>query len=176
MTLVKLVYLHEVIISVSQDLCKEVSEIKEKHWVHYKMPLKCEQSSYCQRTEKKLQGGAETTRGMKRALRSPTRKQSPDICLDRSPHPPSFPQLSLPGLSQVNLQCPRKAFCSTVSPPYLWVLHPQIQTTAGWKYSGKKIPESSKKQKLNLPRASNYLHSIYIEFTTIYIAFTLYCK
>ena len=37
-----------------------------------------------------------------------------------------------------------------------------------------KNPESSKKPNLNLPHASNYLHSIYIVFTTIYISFTLY--
>ena len=37
-----------------------------------------------------------------------------------------------------------------------------------------KNPESSKKQDLNLPHTSNYLHSIYIIFTTIYIAFTLF--
>ena len=34
------------------------------------------------------------------------------------------------------------------------------------KYSEKKIPESSKKQNLNLSHAYNYLHIIYIEFTT----------
>ena len=38
----------------------------------------------------------------------------------------------------------------------------------------KKISGSSKKQNFNLPHAGNYLHSIYIVFTTIYIAFTLY--
>lgn len=38
----------------------------------------------------------------------------------------------------------------------------------------KKIPESSKKQTLTLPRAGNYLHNIYIIFTTIYLVFTLY--
>ena len=35
-------------------------------------------------------------------------------------------------------------------------------------------PESSKKQNLNLLFAGNYLHNIYIVFTSIYIAFTLY--
>ena len=40
----------------------------------------------------------------------------------------------------------------------------------------KNIPESSKKQKqnLNLPHMGNYLHNIYIVFTTIYITFALY--
>ena len=38
----------------------------------------------------------------------------------------------------------------------------------------KKIPESFKKQNLNLLCADNYLHSIYIVFMTIYITFILY--
>ena len=45
------------------------------------------------------------------------------------------------------------------------------------KYLGKKknkTPESYKKQNLNLLCADNFLHSIYIVFTTIYITFTLY--
>ena len=62
----------------------------------------------------------------------------------------------------------------TVHPPYPWVPHPQIQPTADGKYSKKKMPENSKKQNLHLPYSSNDLHSIYIVFTTIYIAFTLY--
>ena len=37
-----------------------------------------------------------------------------------------------------------------------------------------KIPESPQKQNLNLLHAGNYLHLIYIVFTTIYIAFILY--
>ena len=37
----------------------------------------------------------------------------------------------------------------------------------------KKIPESFKEQILNLPRAGNYLHIIYIVFTATYIEFTL---
>ena len=37
----------------------------------------------------------------------------------------------------------------------------------------KKFPESSKKQNLNLLHDGNYLHSIYIVFTIIYIAFAL---
>ena len=46
--------------------------------------------------------------------------------------------------------------------------YPQVQPPMDWKYSRKKkIPESSKKQNLNL-------HTIYIVFTIIYIAFTLY--
>ena len=39
---------------------------------------------------------------------------------------------------------------------------------------GKKIQENSKKQNMNLLHIGNYLHSVYIVFTTIYIAFTLY--
>ena len=38
---------------------------------------------------------------------------------------------------------------------------------------GKKIPESFKKQNL-ICHAGNYLHSSYIVFKTIYIAFILY--
>ena len=34
-------------------------------------------------------------------------------------------------------------------PPYLQVLHSQIQLIVDGKYTGKEIPESSKKQKLN---------------------------
>ena len=41
-------------------------------------------------------------------------------------------------------------------------------------YLGKKIPEVSKKEILNLLNASKDLHNISIVFTTIYIAFTLY--
>jgi len=41
-------------------------------------------------------------------------------------------------------------------------------------YLGKKIPEISKKEILNLLNASKDLHNISIVFTTIYIAFTLY--
>ena len=36
-----------------------------------------------------------------------------------------------------------------------------------------KIPESYRKQSLNLPHAGDYLHNIYIVFTTIYVVFTL---
>ena len=57
----------------------------------------------------------------------------------------------------------------TGSPQYLKVLHLQMHQNIQ-----KKIPESSKKKNLNLLHASNYLHSIYIVFTTTYIAFTLY--
>ena len=45
----------------------------------------------------------------------------------------------------------------------------------GFNHGSKKfflIPESFKKQNLNLPQAINYLQSIYIVFTTIYMAFT----
>ena len=62
----------------------------------------------------------------------------------------------------------------TVSPPYPQVPNPQSQPTAGRKCSEKKNPESSKKRNLNLPHAGNYLHSIYLVFTTVYIVLTLY--
>ena len=45
-------------------------------------------------------------------------------------------------------------------------------TNSRSKISRKKIPESSKKQNLNLPHSGNYSHSIYLVFTIIYIAFT----
>ena len=48
-------------------------------------------------------------------------------------------------------------------------------TNFGLKIFGKKkqktIPESPKKQNLNLLCAGNYLHSFYTVFATIYIAF-----
>ena len=40
--------------------------------------------------------------------------------------------------------------------------------------TGIQYSESSKKQNLNLLQAGHYLHNIYIIFTTISIAFTLY--
>ena len=48
-------------------------------------------------------------------------------------------------------------------------------TNSRWKIF-LKIPESSKKQNLNLLGTGNYLHSFYIVFTIIYIAFTLYLQ
>ena len=59
---------------------------------------------------------------------------------------------------------------NSIGPPYLWVLNLDIQATTDrkywwnifWKYSEKLIPESSKKQNLNLPHAGNYVHSTYI--------------
>ena len=63
---------------------------------------------------------------------------------------------------------------NAVGPLYLWVGHLWIQPTTDWKYSEKKIPECSKKHNLNFLHTDNYLHSIYIVFTTIYIAFTVY--
>ena len=59
----------------------------------------------------------------------------------------------------------------------MWILHPQSQPTLVWKFLEKKkkkqktIPESPKKQNLNLLCAGNYLHSFYTVFATIYIAF-----
>ena len=50
-----------------------------------------------------------------------------------------------------------------MTPPYLQVLHLQIQPTIDQKYlKEEKIPESCKKQNFNLSRADNHLHSIYI--------------
>ena len=67
------------------------------------------------------------------------------------------------------------SLCTAVSPLYLrfhkhklnlpWIEHI---------WGKKKIPEGSKKQNLNLLHTSNYLHRIYIVFTIIYLAFTLY--
>ena len=62
---------------------------------------------------------------------------------------------------------------TTVGPPYLRVLHLQIQLTVDQKYFFK-IPESFKNQNLNLLCTSNYLHSTYLVFTTIFTALTLY--
>ena len=51
----------------------------------------------------------------------------------------------------------------TVGRLYPWVPHPKIQPITDWKYIYIfLILGSSKKQNLNLPHASNYLHSIYI--------------
>ena len=62
----------------------------------------------------------------------------------------------------------------TFGTPYPWVPHPGNQpTTNQIENIWKKIPESPKKQTLNSCKG-NYLHIIYIVFTTIYIAFTLY--
>ena len=59
-----------------------------------------------------------------------------------------------------------------VGPPYTWVPHPWIQPALDWKYLGKR--NSKKYQKaIWICWTGNYLHSIYIVFTTIYIAFTL---
>ena len=54
------------------------------------------------------------------------------------------------------------ALSDTFSVPYSRIPHLRIQPTSNQKYLGKKIPESSKKQNLNLPQVSSYLHSIYI--------------
>ena len=62
----------------------------------------------------------------------------------------------------------------TVSPQYLWVPHLQIRPTVDQKYLEKKNSRKFQKAKWNLPHAGNYLHSIYIVFTTIYMAFILY--
>ena len=54
----------------------------------------------------------------------------------------------------------------TIDPPYLWVLYPWMQSKI---FRKRQIPESSKKQHLNLPCTGNYLRSIYIDLHSIYI-------
>lgn len=59
----------------------------------------------------------------------------------------------------------------TIGPLNSWVLNPQIQPTMNRKYL--------KKNSRNFPKAKLefilcYLHNIYVVFTTIYMAFTLY--
>ena len=66
-----------------------------------------------------------------------------------------------------------RLFGYTVGPPYPRAVHLQIQPNFNQKYLEKNAT-SSAKQNMNLPHASNYLHSIYIVFTTICSAFTLY--
>ena len=51
---------------------------------------------------------------------------------------------------------------------------PSPQPIMNSKYSEKIFSESFREQNLNLRHASNYLNSIYIVFTTIYIELTLY--
>ena len=46
-------------------------------------------------------------------------------------------------------------------------------TGLGWKTSGGKIPDSSKRHSLNLLHTNNYLQSTHDIFTTIYVSFTL---
>ena len=48
------------------------------------------------------------------------------------------------------------------SPLLGWILQLAIHIWGFWQYSEKKIPESFKKQNLNLLHASNYFCSIYI--------------
>ena len=55
------------------------------------------------------------------------------------------------------------------------ILHLQIQQIADEKILEKKS-RSSKKQHLKLPHTSIYLDSIFIVFTTVYIAFSLYLQ
>ena len=64
----------------------------------------------------------------------------------------------------------------TVGPPYPRVAHPWSQPTVDRKYLKKNFREFHK-AKLEFAvhrQLFSYLHSIYIVFTTIYIAFTLY--
>ena len=59
------------------------------------------------------------------------------------------------------------ALTDSFSLPYSQVPILQSQPTLDQKYSGKNFPESPKNQNLNLPQASNYLHSIYIVLSII---------
>ena len=56
---------------------------------------------------------------------------------------------------------------------YVGVPHLQIQQTAEQKYLGKKKSRKFQKAKFELLWAGKYLHTIYIVFKTIYIAFAL---
>ena len=58
--------------------------------------------------------------------------------------------------------------------PYTWVSTSTDSSNHRSKIFEKKISASYKKQYLNLPRFSNYLHVIYIVFTTVYMSFILY--
>ena len=62
----------------------------------------------------------------------------------------------------------------TVSPPILGFCIRRFDQPRMESILEKIIPGSSKKQNLNLPCTSNYLHRIYFVFTTIYVAFTLH--
>lgn len=53
---------------------------------------------------------------------------------------------------------------NTVNPPRV-----QTEPMVDEAYSGKKSRKFPRKQNLNLPRASNYVHSIYNYLHTIYI-------
>lgn len=80
------------------------------HWGKGEV-LKCQQSSYCQRTEEKQgEGGAGTSRGPKIALRSPAWKKTLGFSLDRKP-PSSLPSLAQVSLASASwpLQGPRNA-------------------------------------------------------------------
>ena len=55
---------------------------------------------------------------------------------------------------------------------YLRIPYLRIQPTKDQKK--KKKSKNFQKENLSLPYTSNYLHSIYIVFTTIYIAFTFH--
>ena len=61
---------------------------------------------------------------------------------------------------------------------YIYVIycpHLQIQQAKDWKYSrGKKFHKVPKSKTWICPLTGNHLHSTYIVFTTIYIAFPLY--
>lgn len=99
MTLSNSANLYEMVISISQDLCKVFSEVKEKHVVPYKMSFKYEQSSHCQKTEKKLEGKAETSRRTKINQGSLAKKQTSGVYLEVLPLPAS-PSSAFLGLAR----------------------------------------------------------------------------
>ena len=68
----------------------------------------------------------------------------------------------------------KHADAGTVGPSYLQGSESTDSMNHGLKILKNKSPESSQKLNLNLLHSGNYLHSIYIIFTIIYIAFTLY--
>ena len=68
----------------------------------------------------------------------------------------------------------KHADAGTIGPSYLQGSESTDSMNRGLEILKNKSPESSKKLNLNLLHFGNYLHSIYIIFTIIYIAFTLY--
>ena len=97
------------------------------------------------------------------------------LCCGAAGAGPSYhhPLRDVSSAAAVPARCPQRLFplwggVGTAGPLYLSVLHP-IKNI--W---GERIGQSSKKAKLEFAvHPGNSLHSIYIVFTTIYIAFTL---
>lgn len=66
----------------------------------------------------------------------------------------------------------KHADAGTAGPSYLQGSESTDSTNRGLKILKNKSPESSQKLNLNLLHSGNYLHSIYIIFTTMYKVFT----